>query len=318
MDKKDSKKFESLYRNNDDNSLRTFEEIEERLYRDRAFYINEFTEERKKAEFEESYKYISQLNVFNKDYAEKLIRDINLGPNSYSTRSKILTYGMYHAYKTNDMSILKNALHTLNRLTYSCVLDLCSGYNHSGAFENVIYAFADCDIELVKRLFPKEHGLADKNTHPFYRPSCNLIMGMIYENDEWKEEAQNQAIIFLERKSSKKNDILVVKYLLALSRKDIAQASLFLQEIADNYRKMSWLFNFKNEFLKFFAVYVHGLYYMAHFVLSEELFKQIILPEHSVFWKDFDSYTKETNFSTGKSIFEWKGDTASLNYLFEF
>lgn len=318
MDKKDSKKFEELYWKEDAYARRTFEEIEKLIQCYRDAYINDLSEERKKIFFEDKYESSFQLNAYNKDYAEKLLRDVNLSPNSYSTRSWILTNGMYLTYKNNDVGILKNALHTLNRLTYGEMLSTSGGYNHSGSFVEVIYAFADGDVELVKRYLPVIHGLADNKTYLFFRPGCNLIMGMIYENSKWIEEAQNQALKFCERKSSAKNDILVVEYLLALNRKEIDKASSLLQEITDNYRKMNWLFNFKNGFLKFFGVYIHGLYYFARFVLPDELFRQMNVPEHSVFWQDFDLYTKKMNFSTGKSIFKWEGNCTGLNRLFEF
>ena len=317
MDKKDSKKLEELYWKEDVYALRTFEEIETELQRCRNFYINELSEERKKINFENEYKSVLQLNAFDKDFAEKLIRDTDLGAFSYSARSWILTNGMYQAYKAGNMSILKNALHTMNRLTYGYTLSTCGGYNHSGSFEKVIYAFADCDIDLVKKYLPKVHGMADNNTTPFLRASCNLIIGMIYKNSEWIKEAQTQCVKFNERKSSPKNDILVVKYLLALSNKDISTATVLLQEIADNYRKMSWLFNFKSEFLKFFGAYVHGLYYVGYFVLENPLFNQIESPKHSIFWSEFDQYTKETDFSKGIPILKFENNLKTVKRLFD-
>ena len=317
MDKKDAKKFEELYLKEDAYAMRTFEEIEKELQRCRNFYVNELSEERKKINFEGEYKSIFQLNAFDKPFAEKLIRDTDLGSFSYSSRSWILTNGMYQAYKSNDMSILKNCLHTNNRLTYGHTLTTISGYNHSGSFEKVIYAFADCDIELVKKYLPKVHGLADKKTYPFFRPSCNLIMGLIYENAEWIEEARVQSAKFCGQKSSAKNDVLVVKYLLALSEKDMLNACALLQEIADNYRKINGLFNFKNEFLKFFGVYVHGLYHIAHFVLSQENFNKLAMPEHSIFWKEFELFTEKVNFTKGNLVLNLDNNLKTVRRLFD-
>ena len=317
MDKKDSKKLEELYLKEAAYPMRSFEEIETELQRCRNFYLNEISEERKKINFEDEYKSVFQLNAFDKDFAEKLARDTDLGAFSYSARSWILANGMYQAYKTGDMSILKNALHTMNRLTYGYTLSTCSGCNHSGSFEKVIYAFADCDIDLVKKYLPKIHGLADNNTMPFFRASCNLIMGMVYENIEWIKEAQIQCVKFNERKSSSKNDVLVVKYLLALSEKDISNASVLLQDITDNYRKTSWLFSFKSEFLKLFGVYVHGLYNAAHFVLSQEDFNKLNIPEHSVFWEEFDLYTKKVNYPKGNLVLNLNGNLKTVKRLFD-
>ncbi|MCL1925949.1 MAG: hypothetical protein FWF95_02295 [Syntrophorhabdaceae bacterium] len=317
MDKKDAKKFEELYSKEDAHAMKTFEEIESELQISRNFYINELSEERKKTNFEDEYRSIFQLNAFEKSFAEQFIRDTDLGSFSYYSRSWILTSGMYLAYKNNNMSILKNCLHTMNRLTYGSTLSTCSGHNHSGSFEKVIYALADCDIDLVKKYLPKVHGLADNKTAPFFRPSCNMIMGLIYENTEWVEEARAQSIKFCGQKSSAKNDVLVVKYLLALSEPNVQNASALLQEIANNYRKTTWLFNFKNEFLKFFGVYIHGLYYLAHFVLSQNDFNRLIIPEHSVFWKEFDLFTKSVNFSKGNLMLNLDGNLKTVKRLFD-
>lgn len=316
MDKKEAKKFEELYNAEDGSSHETFEWIENELHKGRDFYLNGLSEERKKINFEGDYKNIYHLNAFDKDFAEQLIRDTEAGT-LYSTRTQILVNGMYKAYKTNDMSILKNCLHTLNRLNYGESLSSCGGYNHSGNYEKVIYALADCDIDLVKKYLPKIHGLADRNTHPFLRPSCNIIMGLIYNNDEWLKEAQLQGEKFCAAKSSAKYDVLAVKYLLALSNRNIPETSVLLQEIANNYKKTTWLFNFKSEFLKFFGVYVHGLYYLAHFVLSTDEFNQLTVPEHTVFWKDFDMYTKQNNFTKGNLMLKLDGNLLSVRRLFD-
>lgn len=104
---------------------------------------------------------------------------------------------------------------------------------------------------------------------------------------------------------------------MSLVEKDIVTASALIQDIANNYRKMSWLFNFKNEFLKFFGVYIHGLYYIAHFVLSPEEFSQISVPDHSVFWKEFDLFTKELNFKKGNLMLNLEGNLKTVRRLFD-
>ena len=316
MDKKDAKKFEELYHKENAYALRTFEEVEEELRQRRLNYL-EMRGEQKKINFSSYYNSIYALKALDKGYAEKLVDDIGLCGISYSTYSWILANGMYNAYKTCNMSVLKNALHTKNRLSFGNRLMLCGGFNHSGNFERVIYAFADCDIDLVEKYLPKQLGLADNNTYPFFRPCCNLIMGMVYQNSSWIKEAQQQVERFKQRKSSPKNDILVACYLLALSEQNTSEASQLLQEIVANYRKMTWIFNFTSEFRKFFGIYVHGLYNIGYFVLSAERFSQIQVPEHSVFWKELDSYTKEHGFATGKNIFRLEGELSGLKRLFD-
>lgn len=152
---------------------------------------------------------------------------------------------------------------------------------------------------------------------PFFRASCNLIMGLIYQNMVWVDEACVQCEKFCGQKTAPKYDVLVVKYLVALSKRDLPGASVLLQEIANSYRKTTWLFSYRSEFLKFFGVYVHGLYNIGHFVLEQEDFNQLSMPEHSVFWKEFDLYTKKVSFSKGNLILKLEGNLQSVRRLFD-
>jgi hypothetical protein len=54
----------------------------------------------------------------------------------------------------------------------------------------------------------------------------------------------------------------------------------------------------------------------AHFVLPQEQFDKVTVPEHSVFWKGFDLLTKQCNFSKGNLMLKLDGDLKLVNRLF--
>lgn len=323
MNKKEIKLLEELFWVDDVNgpNFRTFEEIESRLLYKKQHFDEVVSEEMQEFNFIKSYKSISQLQVLGKDYARKFIKDINfLSIISPNTLYDILSIGIYNAHKTGQMKILKDALFTKNRLEYGDNLQVSGDTNHSGAFLNVVEAFADCDIELVKKYFPIELGLADKkdsHSHNFSRCASNLIISMLYDNEIWLKESSDLAEKILSQKSANKYDKLVIDYLLALTKKEILIASNTLQEIANVYKKTTWLFNFKNPFLKFFGVYIHGLYNLAYYILPENKFHELKIPEHTVFWKEFDIYNKQNKFTNGKLVLKLNSKLNGLNRLFE-
>lgn len=103
---------------------------------------------------------------------------------------------------------------------------------------------------------------------------------------------------------------------MALANKELKEASHIIQEIAENYKKMKWIFEFKTPFLKSFGILVHGLYYLAYFTLSSEDFKKIKTPHHIVFWDNFDDYTKSNHFQKGRLILKLEDELSELKVLF--
>lgn len=317
MDKKDIKSLEKLFWEDKPGAynFRTFDEIEEKI-KEYKKEKREVSRDRQKEIFEERYTSSPTLRLYDRAEAEALSYQILCGEFKFARRY-ILTIGIYDGYKTGDMSILKNALYTQNRINYADDLVTWGSNSHARHFADVIYAFADCDLKLVKKYFPEKFGIvSSRDTHHFYI-GTNLIMSMLYSNKTWLEEALKPVEKFMKAKGSIKSCILGIRYLIALSQQDIDEASKLLQEIADIYRKISWIHNFGNPFLKFFGVYIHGLYNLAYFVLPQEKFNQLRIPEHSVFWKEFDHYTKENNFNSGSLCIKVADQMSDFKLVFD-
>jgi hypothetical protein len=174
---------------------------------------------------------------------------------------------------------------------------------HGFNFASLIHAMADCDTELVKQYMPRELGFAPRGVHPFSRAGSNLVALLVHDNIGPKaiESTLALADAFVNRKGSSRANALVIRYLAALLRRDVAVAAECLPQIAELYRKMEWLVQF-NDFLKFFGIFVHGLYNLAHRALPTDQFALLPPVDHPVFWKGFDRLTKERQFTPGKLV----------------
>ena len=321
MQIKDIKKLEEQFWTNDYKdipNLRTFNEILIELSQHKLDFDKNISSERIEINFEEAYENIAQLSVLDKKDAKKIIDNINfLSITSPSTIQSFLDLGIYNAGKESNMGLLNDSLFTRNRLSYGLNIQSIKGYNHSGEYEDVIYAFAGFDLDLVKKYLPESLGLPDKNTNNFLRPACCLIMTMIYKRKNWIDESTSISEKFMNLKSAGKYDILAIRYFLSLLREDINSASLLLQEIADVYTKTSWLFNFRSKMLKFWGGYVHGLYNFAYFVLPPDKFEQLKRPKHNIFWEDFSLFQIEHGCSKGKNVVDFDASIEGLNELFQ-
>jgi hypothetical protein len=227
----------------------------------------------------------------------------------------VLSIGIYEGFHAKEMAILNNALFTYNRLKYYKHKINQSGYDHCIYFENSIESFAGNDIALVRNMFQPELGLS-KNGHRFLVAGANLIMTMLWDNAELKEESQKGAAKFLTRKNGRTDD-LCVNYLLAIMNQDMAKASEYLAESCQLYKKNGFVHNFRNPFLKVFGVLIHGMYNMAYHFLPADKFAQLVQPDHTVFWKEFADYNKATGFTPGKPFIVFEGELNGLNKIYE-
>ncbi len=226
----------------------------------------------------------------------------------------VLSIGIYEAFHAKDMAILNNAMFTYNRLKYNKHKINQSGYDHCIYFEHSIESFAGNDIALIREMFPPELGLS-KNGHRFLVAGSNLIMAMLWDNAERKEESKKGAATFLTRKNGRTDD-LCVNYLLAIMNQDIPKASEYLAESCQLYKKNGFVHNFGNPFLKVFGVLIHGMYNMAYHFLPAEKFEQLAQPEHTVFWKEFADYNKSTGFTPGKPFIVFENELSGLNKIY--
>ncbi|HGL6714532.1 hypothetical protein NTJ56_20450 [Burkholderia contaminans] len=303
MDTKDKRKLEALWVKHREGDVwpSTIPAFEARLRNIQQVH-HDFPEERKQSDFERAYAANGQLQILGKEQARSFF-DETCATHSFPTDiDYLLSIGIYRAFHETDMSLLKDALHTWNRLKFGNRLHTPTG-SHGYHFRELMYAMADCDIGLVKQYIPRELGLAERDCFPFFRVGSNLVAVMVYDNPRQTAVEKTLALAetYVGRKGSPKGSVFVVRYLMALLNGQVDEASHYLQCIANEYRKMTWLVEF-HEFLKYFGAFVHGLYNLAHYVLPEAHFALLKTPEHSVFWGDFDRLTKERNFGTGTLI----------------
>ena len=59
------------------------------------------------------------------------------------------------------------------------------------------------------------------------------------------------------------------------------------------------------------AVFVHGLYHLAHHYLEENEFAQIKIPKHKTFLEEYERFNQENGFSQGENLI-------SFDYISKF
>jgi hypothetical protein len=102
---------------------------------------------------------------------------------------------------------------------------------------------------------------------------------------------------------------------LALAKRDAVQANELFSAMMSLYRK-SGLFEFRDPFLKLFAVLPHGLYNMAYYFLPSECFEEIIPPKETAFWNKFSEYQRAIGFVQGEPYIIFDGNLGYLNKVY--
>jgi hypothetical protein len=226
----------------------------------------------------------------------------------------VLNVGIYNSIKNNDFSLLNNALFSYNCLTYKRDSLLESGTDHSIHFKNVIECFAGNDLSLIYKMFPKENGLT-KNGHKFNIICSNLIISLLHQNSDWLEKSILNAERYITQKISD-FDLSVVNYLLCVALRKNDEASQYLLNVCQLYKRAKWIHDFNNPFLKVFGLFIHGLYNFAYHVLPQTSFEKIEI-QHDLFWSSFSDFTKENNFSKGSTYIIFENELISLNEIFK-
>jgi len=273
--------------------------------------------ERRPGDFEEAYAHNAVLNLMGRDEARRFFDDTGATHGFPITLDHILDIGIYRGIHDNDVALLKDALHTWNRLRFGYRLK--HGWYQGMCFRELIHAMADGDVELMKTYMPRSLGLAPKGCWPFFRAGSNLVAIMLHDGPRPSavEQVLAYAQTYSEAKKNSKGSILVIRYLLALQSGATDEASGYLQSVADEYRRMSWIVEFQ-PFLKYFGAFVHGLYHLAQHVLPADRFAQMTAPRHSVFSDAFDRLSKARAYQTGGLIpgLSLSGELSGLQRLF--
>ena len=158
------------------------------------------------------------------------------------------------------------------------------GYDHCRHFHWALSAYA-CGAEyVIERIFPREIGLSTYG-YPYMVVGTNLFMAMYYKDEILLEKAVEEAIHFVNNKTTKKWEKAVIQFVLDIIHKDMTSANVNLQEVCKGYLRCND--NYLRYSMEDVNVPAYGIYFLACNYLSEEEFAQIEMPEHKTISKGY-------------------------------
>lgn len=215
-----------------------------------------------------------------------------------------LFLGIKTACERGDMSFMLNGIFQGNRIRMLKSNWLSRGIDHSEELVGVILAFAANDLALVEKMTPISLGLS---VNGYYKSQYNMIYALFRKDSEMEKTAEKQLHQFLSKKQSK-FDIIFSQYLLELYYGNITGISNCLQELCNSITRANWVQEdifLSTSYYKLgrsVALFVHGLYHLAHFCLEEEDFLQIKMPEHKTFINVYEVFNRKNGFLSGDNL----------------
>ena len=216
----------------------------------------------------------------------------------------LLFLGIKYACETDDMSYMINSIFQANRIGMIRNNWVAGGRDHSKELVSIILAFAANDLDLVEKMTPISLGLS---VNGYYKSQYNMIYALFRKDSEMEKTAEKQLHQFLSKKQSK-FDIIFSQYLLELYYGNITGISNCLQELCNSITRANWVQEdifLSTSYYKLgrsVALFVHGLYHLAHFCLEEEDFLQIKMPEHKTFINVYEVFNRKNGFLSGDNL----------------
>ena len=174
----------------------------------------------------------------------------------------------------------------LNNLIYqeNCFRSLCSlmcGDTHYWAFLDMLDALAVGNMKTLDLLVPRK---TERVTHIYstYRPATDMLIGLWRRDNSVLDYAVPRAKKFVSGKSPQW-DRATVAYLLALYDKNPEEAGVQLELVCKGAMRS----DFDPETDKVLFVPAHGLYQLAACLWDEALFRQLPMPNHKIFSKEY-------------------------------
>lgn len=158
------------------------------------------------------------------------------------------------------------------------------GYDHCRHFHWALSAYACGAEHVIERIFPREIGLSTYG-YPYMVVGTNLFMAMYYKDEILLKQAVEEAIHFVNKKTSKKWEKAVIQFVLDILQKDMTSANESLQEVCKGYLRCND--NYLRYSMEDVNVPAYGIYFLARNWLSEEEFAQIEMPEHKTISKGY-------------------------------
>lgn len=216
--------------------------------------------------------------------------------------------GLALAFQEQDYELLNNAIyhHSKHRL-----LQPSGGYDHSGEFWPVMDAMACNNVKALEACLPKKLGLS-KNGYPAFVVASNLLMALWYNNEAWMKIAYPAGVKMLKQKKTLWEKAIVT-FLLALANRDMQQASEALSNVCQSSRRID-----RPKLYKCLAIEAHGLYHIARYLLPEDDFNQIEMPDNHNFCKGLINWQKEHHYpERGELIIDYPGELQFMNRILE-
>ncbi len=203
----------------------------------------------------------------------------------------------YSAFKLHDMELLNNVMFETAQLMQ--ISNISSpGTDHGFYGMNITPNLLAANMmERIKLILPEENGLSDYSFSG--AQISNLLMAIIYNNHEFKEEA----LILSERELNKKIPQYIkswIRCMRAILTKDCEQINEQLAVFCKAY--MSCKEFGMNGFNRRFCVEAHGIYNLAIWAYDRELKKEIIMPETLNFCQELAVFQAKHNFGTGETV----------------
>lgn len=218
----------------------------------------------------------------------------------------------YTAFKAHDMELLNNVLYEsahLMQISNISSTETDHGFYGMNISPNLLAANM---MERVKLILPEENGLgkyAFSGTH-----ISNLLMAIIYNNPEFKEEA----LTLSEKELNKKIPEYLknwIKCMRAILLKDCEQFNEQLALFCKSYMKCKEFG--MNGFNRRFCVEAHGMYNLAKWAYDGELGEKITMPQASNFCQELAEFQEKHNFRMGKVVHIYPSNMDICNKLMQ-
>ena len=235
-----------------------------------------------------------------------------------SKHRKLMPYiALYQVFNGNGISCLRDAIYQASCLEMMELQPLASGYDHCIGFPLVIYGLA-ADRRCLEKLMPIENG-ASVRGHTSLRAFTNMLMGLWYGNDKILSTGYEQTQKLISLKSSKKLDIAIGHYLMALADRDTETALVYLLDICKSAPKDKGdsIIPFNKPLGQYFLPEIHGLVVLAHHVLHEDAFQQLLSFDGPHYYKKYTEYVCSEIGSRPASYVTFIDELKILNILIE-
>ena len=256
--------------------------------------------------------YAQNTKIFNKHLKEN--KDDIVKTKCYVSLLDVTKdFGFYIALQKLDYEYLNNVMYQTSRQRL-----LNSGMTAGGDHNSLLFyatnSFSCNDFEIIDHFFPRNLQHSDGKYYTVV--SVNLLKVLYFKETDLKEEALNNADIFLSGKITLWEKYVVL-YFKALINLNEEEASNCLQELCLAYQKIGHnVGKLANKLEKCFASEIHGLYRFAR-IINQDLFNNITQPKHHCFFEGFELWQKENNYPKGKLFYKYPEEMDYMNKIFE-